>query len=217
MTSGTARLARVTLLLSACYSPPEEAERLEEAVVVTARDEAADFTAYQSFFVRPEIRVLDESALEGAEPTPLPAALAEPLVAATEQNLMAQGYVQAATSGEADLAVELVYLRTIQSDYYCYYWSDWAYWGYPAYVGYGYPYSCSESEWQSGMLVTQVVDVMSVEPVLQADAAEREVLPGLWFAGIYGLEVESPEFVAERAIEGIDQAFLQSSYFTRTP
>jgi hypothetical protein len=161
--------------------------------------------------------VLDESAVEGAQPTTLPPATAEPLVAATEQNLVAQGYLQAATSSEADLAVELVYLRTVQSDYYCYYWSDWAYWGYPAYVGYGYPYSCSESEWQSGMLVTQVVDVMSVKPVPQADAAEREVLPGLWFAGIYGLEVESPEFVAQRAVEGIDQAFLQSSYFTRTP
>jgi uncharacterized protein DUF4136 len=217
MTSGIARLACVTLLLPACYNPPDEAERLEDTVVVTARDDAADFTAYQSFFVRPEIRVLDESVVEGDEPTLLPAASAEPLLTATEQNLVAHGYVQAATKDEADLAVELVYLRTVQSDYYCYYWSDWAYWGYPAYAGYGYPYSCSESEWQSGMLVTQVVDVMSVEPVLDADATERPVLPGVWFSGIYGLEVESAQFVAQRALESIDQAFLQSSYFTRTP
>lgn len=203
-----------------CYSPPISEERLEESIVITTRDETADFGAYRTFFVRPEIRVLDESALDETtvaqgtvdEGTPvegevLSADLAEPLLAETRENLIARGYTESARREGVDLGIELVYLSAVVSDYYCYYWGDWAYWGYPG-AYYYYPYGCSGSVWKSSMLVTHAVDMAAA-----ARNPPEEPVRGLWYAGVYGVEAESAEFVTARAVTGISQAFVQSPYF----
>jgi hypothetical protein len=200
-----------------CYSPPISEERLQESIVITTRDETADFGAYRTFFVRPEIRVLDESTLDkgttvdddgtSVETELLSADLADPLIAETRENLIARGYTEASVLEGVDLGVELVYLRTIVSDYYCYYWGDWGYWGYPG-ATYYYPYGCTGSAWQSSMLVTNAVDLAAAA----RDEADQP-LRGIWFSGVYGVEAESAQFVAARAVAGITQAFNQSPYF----
>jgi hypothetical protein len=218
--------------LAACYSPPAPDERFEDTIVVTSSDEAADFATFQTFFVRPEIRVLDDSdeSEDGAESAdPIAAletipdmavetmapAMATSVIDTVTQNLIARGYRQAATKTEADLAVEIVYLRTISSDYYCYYWSDWYYWGYPGY-SYYYPYSCDTAEWRSGMMVTNVVDLKSAGPARPAAEMGNSVLRGVWFSGIYGVQAESSSSM-QRAVDGIDQSFEQSPYLTASP
>jgi hypothetical protein len=205
--------------LSGCYSPPTASERFENPVVVTTRDEAADFAAYRTFYVRPEVRVLDESAQATGELatafSELPATTAAPLVEETENNLIARGYVRAATRENADLAVELVYLRSVSTAYYCYYWWDWGYWGYSDWYYY-YPDSCSTTAWRSGMLVTHAVDLMGAPPP-PADTEDPGVLRGVWFSGVYGVEADSTSYVEDRAIEGIEQAFTQSPYFSSVP
>jgi hypothetical protein len=206
-----------------CYYPPSDTEQFDDSVVVTSKDEAADFTKYQTYFIRPEIRVLDEELLDssGGADLPqetLPAESATSLLRQTEQQLQARGYRPAASRDAADLAVELVYGRNIYSDYYCYYWSDWYYWGYPGYYYY-YPYSCDTVAWRSGMLVTNVVDVKGVVPAPTTTTSPNipgTVLRGLWFSGVYGVEAESADFVEARAVQGIDQAFKQSPYFSTT-
>lgn len=194
-----------------CYDPPISTERLEESIVITTHDEAADFGKFRTFFLRPQIRVLDETTLDTAsadvEAQVLPASTAEPLLAATRENLIERGYREAGRLEDAELGVEVVYAQTIQSDYYCYYWGDWAYWGYPA-GSYYYPYGCSGSAWQSGMLVTHAVDLAAAA----ADTSD-ELLRGVWYSGIYGVETESTELVVDRATAGISQAFIQSPYF----
>ena len=214
-------LGALSAAASGCYDPPISTERLEESIVITTHDEAADFGKFRTFFLRPEIRVLDETELESttgeenpeaeAETEVLPANQAEPLLAATRQNLLDRGYREASTLANADLGVEVVYARTIQSDYYCYYWGDWAYWGYPG-ASYYYPYGCSGSAWQSGMLVTHSVDLAAA-----ARDPSDELLRGVWYSGIYGVEAESSAFVVDRAAAGISQAFVQSPYFETTP
>lgn len=214
--------------LAACYSPPAPDERFEDTIVVTSSDENADFATFQTFFVRPEIRVLDDSGesadgAESADPAvaadvaveTMPAAMATSVIDTVTQNLIARGYRQAAAKTEADLAVEIVYLRTISSDYYCYYWSDWYYWGYPGY-SYYYPYSCDTAEWRSGMMVTNVVDLKSAGPPRAAAEMGNSVLRGVWFSGIYGVQIESSSSM-QRAVEGIDQSFEQSPYLTASP
>jgi Domain of unknown function (DUF4136) len=206
-----------------CYDPPTSTERLEQSIVITTRDESADFTAYRTFFVRPEIRVLDEddttgkqgTVVTGSDGDVLSSDLADPLIEATRQNLIDRGYEEARSAGATQLAVELVYVRAVYSDYYCYYWGDWGYWGYPGY-SYYYPYGCTGSSWQSGMLVTQVTDLTSAAPPPPEDATGG-VLRGIWYSGIYGVEAESADFVADRAATGIDQAFIQSPYFAASP
>jgi len=56
------RWGRVTslciLFSTGCYWSPTADERLQQSVIVTARDKEQDFGAFGSFFVRPEIRLL---------------------------------------------------------------------------------------------------------------------------------------------------------------
>lgn len=208
--------------LVACYAPPAPDERFEDSIIVTSRDDAADFTSFSTFFVRPDVRILDEDILpEGGGSETLSPETSAALVQQTTQNLVARGYQPAATATEADLAVELVYLRTIYTDYYCYYWSDWAYWGYPGYYYY-YPYSCDTATWRSGMVATNVIDLADAtppDPITPPPVAtpQGSYLRGLWFSGIYGAEIDSNAYLIQRALEGIDQSFVQSPYFSKTP
>ena len=206
------------LSLVACYAPPAPDERFEDSIIVTSHDAETDFGTFQTFFVRPDVRVLDEADLDqGVLPENLAPETAAALVAQTTQNLLDRGYQPAASATEADLAVELVYARTIYTDYYCYYWSDWAYWGYPGYYYY-YPYSCDTAAWRSGMLVTNAIDLADAgapPPVATpTPATTSSFLRGVWFSGIYGAEIDSNAFLVQRALDGIDQSFAQSPYFS---
>jgi len=203
---------------SACYWVPTEQERLESAVVVSARDPAADLGAFRSFYLRPDIRVLEETddIPIGDEMERIPEPLAEPMLSATRSNLVERGYVEGATSDDADLAVELVYVRGVQSDFYCTYWGDWAYWGYPGW-SYYFPYPCGTNSWHSGMLTIHIVDLAAAKAEREAAPGSTGIIRGVWFSGVYGAEVESVSFVTARAIDGIDEAFAQSPYLVRAP
>jgi hypothetical protein len=213
-------LAIAAVSIGGCYAPPTSTERLAESVVITSFDDKADFQSYQSFFVRPEIRILDEDDVGvDAAIEVIPAAVAAPLVAATQANLKARGYTEAAAPDQADLAIEMVYTRSVYSSYYCYYWGDWAYWGYPGY-SYYYPYSCSGAAWTSGMLVTHATELPSkpiTAPVASAPgvnpAADGLLVRGLWSSGIYGVELDSVTYVTDRTVAGINESFAQSPYF----
>ncbi len=211
------RIALCAALLPGCYSPPASDERFDDSIVVTARDSAADFQSFQTFFLRPEIRVLDENDLdEGIVPETLDPATAQPMLDETRQNLLDRGYVEAATKEEANLAVEVLYLRALFSSYYCYYWWDYGYWGYPGYYYY-YPYSCDTTAWRSGMVVTNVTDLAAAGPPPTVAPTANAVLRGVWFSGVYGVESDSSALLVDRAVDGIDQAFVQSPYFSATP
>jgi hypothetical protein len=231
-----------------CNSTPLEQERLEQSVIVTSRDENADFLTFRTFFIRPEIRVLQDPAPSAgtasiaAAPAPdaqlevLPELLSEPLIQATRENLLDRGYSEASTleagaleagaleagtleasgSSEADLGIDLIYVRSTFTDYLCNNWGDWAYWGFAGW-SYYFPYSCATTSWQGGMLVTHAIDLAAARERKRAAPATFGLLRGVWFSGVYGLEVESAAFVTGRALVGIDESFEQSPYFTRQP
>jgi hypothetical protein len=209
-----------------CESTPLEQERLQQSVIVTSRADGADFLAFRTFFVRPEVRVLEEPApsagTPSAEPTQgiqqeaLPEVLADPLLQATRENLLGRGYSEANESASADLGLDLIYVRSAFTDYLCNNWGDWAYWGFPGW-SYYFPYSCTTTSWQGGMLVTHAIDLTSARERKAAAPDVFGVLRGVWFSGVYGLEVGSATFVLGRALVGIDESFEQSHYFTRQP
>jgi hypothetical protein len=204
--------------LPACYWTPTENERLEDAVVVSSRDPAVDLGAFRTFFVRPDIRILEEAnGIPGTSDSEVvPDPIAAPLLSATRSNLLGRGYTEAASSDDAELAVDLVYVRGVQSAYYCTYWGDWAYWGYPGW-SYYFPYPCGTSEWHSGMLTTHIVDLAAAQAESAAEPGTAGIVRGVWFSAVYGAEVESVSFVTARAVDGIDEAFAQSPYLSRTP
>lgn len=205
-------------LLVGCYDPPATSERFDESIVITTRDEAVDFGEYRSFFLRPEIRVLSEAADGNVGGAPIPGMVAsdvaQPLLDETRENLIERGFVEATTMVGVDLAVEAVYLRAVNTDYYCYYWWDASYWDFVGY-DYYYPGGCSAGAWRSGMLVTHAVDLRDAVP--PADASQEGLLEGIWYSGVYGAELDSTDYVADRAVAGIRQAFEQSPYFTTNP
>jgi len=215
--------ATAVAALSGCYAPPSTDEAFDDAVVITSHDEEADFSQYRTFYVRPEVRLLDEEIGVNENPEFVAEAIATPLVNATRDNLTARGFEEADSKEEADLAVEVAYLRNVNSQQYCYaYWGwyDYYYWGY--YPGYYYPY-CDTSVWRSGTLLTNVVDMTGVEPAPVPPIADGPGLPDgalvntVWASGIYGAEVDSLQYVEQRAISGINQAFVQSPYFAAAP
>jgi uncharacterized protein DUF4136 len=232
------------LAFAGCYAPPAPDSRFEESVVVTARDSQADFQKYQTFFIRPEVRMIDEGKEEGSAAETVPDVAAQPLLDATSQNLIDRGFRPAASKEEADLGVELVYLRAVYSATYCYdwyYWWDYYYWGYYYYYPYG---SCDTAAWRSGMMVTHMTDLETMGPAAPDLPAQLPTTPlptplpsdgttppatgsitappsttatlrkGVWYSGIYGVEIDSTSFVVSRAVDGIDQAFKQSPYLT---
>jgi hypothetical protein len=225
-------------LLLGCDDTPLEEERLRQSVIVTSRDDGADFSAFRTFFLRPEVRVLEDPAsiasapgsampdtpapragaeqLPGARQEALPGLLADPLLQATRENLLERGYSEVNESAAAGLGMDLIYVRSAYTDYLCSNWGDWAYWGFAGW-SYYFPYSCTTTAWQGGMLVTHAIDLDSAREQRAAAPEAFGIVRGVWFSGVYGLEVESAGFVAARALVGIDESFEQSPYFTRQP
>lgn len=206
--------------ISGCSEPPSSEARLSESIVLTKHAPNANFGAYRSFFIRPEIRVLSD----GESADPIAESYATPLLSQTTQNLILRGYEQVDVKADAELAVEMVYVRSVNSTVACYSWWDSDYWGYP---GWGYaPYygGCSSTAWRAGTLATMIVDLTPArneaggdggtpdgEGVAGAGPGEK-LLSTIWFAGVYGVEVDYKDATAERARQGIDQAFVQSPY-----
>jgi len=181
--------------------------------VLTKHAPKVDFGGFQSFHLRPEIRTLND---EG-ELAPMDQDVADVLLDATADNLTARGFTAVAPT-EAELAVEMLYLDFITTSVWCYSWWDYYYWGYPGWGYYPYYGSCDGTAWRSGLLVTVAVDLTAAreDPIGGGGGAGGEggggdsslrQFPGIWFSGVYGVELTSRE-----AVDGINQAFSQSPY-----
>lgn len=210
--------ATVLAALSGCYAPPSTDDAFDDAVIITSHNEEADFGQFGTFYVQPQIRLLDEEIGLNENPEFVADAIATPLLDATRDNLTARGFTEAASQDEADLAVGLLYLRNVNTQQYCY--AYWGWYGYYYYPGYYYPY-CDTSVWRSGTLLTNVVDMTGAEPappVVDPPALpDGTLLNTVWASGVYGAEVDSLQYVEQRAISGINQAFVQSPYFVAAP
>jgi Domain of unknown function (DUF4136) len=198
-------------LLAGCAAPPPDSDR-DQSIVLTKHAHNVDFPQYKTFFLRPEIRTLDDSG----ELTPIDSAQAQPLLDATAQNLTARGFT-ATSKDEADLAVEMLYTEHISTTYWCYSWFDPGYWGYPG--GYYPYYDCSAAMWKSNMLSTTISDLLQARADTGAGDAgaggqsgQAGQVSGIWFSGIYGIAITT-----QQAIDGVNQAFTQSPYIQTVP
>jgi hypothetical protein len=203
-------------LVTGCSDPTPSSESVTEPVVLTLQANQVDFGKYQTFFLKPQIDQLSDAASTGA----VDPKTAQPLLDATTQNMTARGYRAVDRQSDADLAVEMVYTQSVSSSVTCYSWWDPYYWGYPAYGYYPYYGSCDTTVWKSGMLATVIVDLTPAKSgtnvgqnqVIGGDAAAPPAagkLGGIWFSGVYGVDLSSAD-----ALGGINQAFAQSPYLT---
>ena len=183
-----------------CASPDENADD-DQSIVVTRHavdadgEDRADFSRFGTFHLRPTIKQVKDGEIVDVDD-----AVATPLLEATSRNMEERGYVAEADPATAELGVEMLYLDQVNSAYYCYSWWDPYYWGYPGWGYYPYYGWCDGTVWKSGALVTVITN-----QAVPVDEGKR--IPGIWFSGVYAVSLS-----AQQAIDGIDQAFIQSPY-----
>lgn len=191
------------LSLVGCASPDENADD-DQSIVITRHavddpdsDEVrADFSKFSTYHLNPTI-----NQVKDGEIIPVQDTVAAPLLEATARNMEARGYEPVEDPAQAELGVQMIYLDQVNSTYYCYSWWDPYYWGYPGWGYYPYYGWCDGAVWKSGALVT----VITNQSVPAEDSGKR--VPGIWFSGVYAVSLS-----AQQALDGIDQAFIQSPY-----
>lgn len=212
--------AAIASLAVGCSDTPDSSERLGESIVVTKYSPQANFGAYGTFFVRPEIRLLSDDADDDGTET-VDDRYASALIETTVEELTDRGYQEVDEPADAELGIELVYLRSVTTSVSCYSWWDPLYWGYPAWGYYPYYGSCSASTWRTGTLVTNMIDLTEAREDVDAGAGgaggagsdiATKLVSSVWFAGVYGIEYDYTADNVTRGREGIVQAFAQSPY-----
>src|ERR1041385_664975 len=216
-------LAAWSLLAGACTSVPSAEVRAGEPIILTLQAPKSDFGKYRTFFLKPQIPSFTDQGQDTIDQS-----TAQPFLDATRNNLIARGYREADRQTDADLAVEMMFAKNVSSSVWCYSWYDPYYWGYPAWSYYPYYGSCDTTVWRSGLLATIIVDLTparvspggnQVKAAIAGDASSlpgidsgttapsSSQVPGVWFSGVYGVEL-----AAQTTLAGIDQAFAQSPY-----
>lgn len=201
-------------IVAGCAPASPSDESLTSSIVVTRRAADANFTAYRTYFLRPEIRELTTNGSGAA----LDSSVANPLLDETRKQMNARGYESVDDKTAADLAVEMVYVSSEWVATYCYSWWDPYYWGYPSWYYYPY-YGCTGSTYQTSTLATMLTDVRPARDGLarepQVDSGlPPQVLHGIWFSGINGLVLSTADSL-QKGLDGIGQAFQQSPYLSR--
>ena len=194
--------------LASCEKDPDMGKLDDNYLVYTNYDKKADFKV-PTFYLAPQILVISDSK----EPEYLEGEGAEQILAAYTDNMEARGYEAAADQESADLGIQVSY---IASTYYftSYTQPEW-WWGYPGYWGpsywgnwggWYYPYAVTYT-YSTGSFITELLN-------LEATQGEKEKLPILWTSYMSGLLSGSTAVNTKLAIEGVNQAYTQSSYLT---
>jgi hypothetical protein len=197
--------AVVLATVTACY--PSGVETVDDLnTVTTAHDAGVDFGSFQTFAVADQVKYLEDDGGTRA----LPPALGNPLINAVASNMASRGYTQIVPTlaNQPDLAMTLgVATVTYTNVYVSYPWCT--YWGYY------YPY-CSGWSWYYPPItgVTQY-DVGTVVISMATNDAANNRADGVWVAAVRGVLTGNDTTDVQRAVGGINQAFVQSPYITR--
>ena len=128
-------------------------------------------------------------------------------------NMNNRGFVRVDDREEANLGLQVSYIKST------YYFNDYGrpewWWNYPGYWdapywgnwgGWYYPYAVTYT-YSTGSFITALLN-------LEATQGEKEKLPILWTSYMSGLLSGSTAVNTKLAIEGVNQAYTQSSYLT---
>ena len=138
---------------------------------------------------------------------------AQEILQAYATNMNNRGFVRVDDREEANLGLQVSYIKST------YYFNDYGrpewWWNYPGYWdapywgnwgGWYYPYAVTYT-YSTGSFITELLN-------LEATQGEKEKLPILWTSYMSGLLSGSTSVNTKLAIEGVNQAYTQSSYLT---
>ena len=194
---------------AACEKDPDMDKLDNDYLVYTNYDKKANFKEFTTYYLPDKILVISDKE----EPEYLEGEAAQEILAAYKSNMDNRGYTMAASKEDADLGVQVSYIKST------YFFTDYGqpewWWGYPGYWGSGYwgnwgggwyyPYAINYS-YSTNSFISESVN-------LNAPEGPKEKIPVLWTSYMTGL-VYSNSMNKALAVKGVNQAFAQSPYLT---
>lgn len=206
------------MALTACQKDPDMSELSDNLMVYTNYDNECDFSQYKTFYVPDSVLVLDNSKNEpiyySKDNTRV-----QQIILAFENEMESRGYVEVDDRNDADLGVQLTYIRNtnVYVGYnYPYWWYDFyyywpfAYWD-PFFIDWYpfYPYPVTYS-YTTGTLAAEIIALKDID-----NNSSDKRIPFVWTAIMSGID-SGNQINQSRALSGIYQAFDQSPYINTT-
>jgi hypothetical protein len=214
------------LSLATCNAFPDASERLDDDLVFTSAAPNADFKAYQTFAVDPDVHLATVREDGTVESTTLERGESDAIVARVATNLEQRGFRRVSPNETPDLGITLTAISGLAVGAVTgYWWGTYAwYWGFPGW-GYYYPYEVAYA-YRTGTLVLETVDLVAGRKLYPGgalpDASLPDAGPGsgglpvVWGMLAYKAFVDDDSSVRTQTVTtAIDQAFIQSPYLGR--
>lgn len=216
MIKKTLPLLAIIIALTACQKAPDTTQLSNDLMVYTHYDNNCDFSQYSTFYVPDSLLMLDNRSDEPIYYTKSDPRAAN-ILKAYEDEMKARGYTEVANRADADLGLQVSYIKNTNTyigynypwwwyDFY-YYW-PFAYWD-PFYIDWYpyYPYPVTYS-YTVNTLTAEIIDLKNVD-------SNNKHIPFVWTSYIAGMET-SNQINISRALAGIYQSFEQSPYINKT-
>lgn len=203
-------LLAMVWMVTACEKEADSGKMDEKYLVYTNYDQKADFKSFNSYYLPDSILLIgNKQTAEYWKDSQ-----AATILQAYESNMAQRGYIRVNNREEADLGLQVSY---IESTYYFtdygqpqWWWNFPGYWDAPYWGNWGnwyYPYAVTYS-YSTGSFLTELLN-------LEAPQGASAQLPVLWTSYMSGMLSGSSEVNARLAVEGVNQAFAQSTYLSK--
>ncbi|RAJ06593.1 uncharacterized protein DUF4136 [Chitinophaga skermanii] len=192
------------LLLGACRKTPDLDKLSGNFVVQTDKAPGVAFTDYKTYYISDTMAYISTDPKDSI----LVDDNAKAIVSQIKSNMAAMGYTFVARDKNPDLGINTLAVKNVNVGVvypgwwwgYPGYWDPW-YWGW--YYPYYYPWSVAYSV-TTGSVIAELIDLKHVN--------EQQKLQVVWTMSLNGALGSSASTNLQRALNGIDQAFVQSPY-----
>lgn len=206
------------LLLAACEKDPDLDKVQNQPLIYTQYDKTANFDKASTYYVNDSVLVIGNESIK--DTTYLSANSAASIVNAFVANMNQRGYTRVEASTSADIGVQITYVENtywiVDNNYnngwwgnYPYYWSPsfwgggWNGWWYPAYYSWAFSFT-------NGSLVCELLALNS-----NVATASSNKVPVIWTGICTNLLTGNSAVNLQNAVNGINQAFTQSTYIKK--
>ena len=203
-------LLMAVFTFTACEKDADTDKLDNKFVVYTNYDKSANFKQFNTYYLPDSILIIGDKDKQEYWKD----ANAQKIIDTYVFNMDNRGYTRVTERDEADLGLQLSYVKNT------YVFTDYGYpewwWGYPGY--WDVPYWGNWGDWYYPYAVTYTYSTGSfVTEMLNLDAPQglNAKLPVLWTAYMSGLLSGSTSVNVNRAIEAVNQAFTQSVYLKK--
>ena len=198
----------ISAVMAACYpGGPTYIEDYDVVYTINVDNGVSSDPSKVNFHLADTVMDLSEP---GSSPDPI--GNQKQLLNTVRKNMLNYGYNEIKDTADIRDSADFVVLVTVvRSDNYVYTW--WPGWGgyWPGW-GWGgccwYPPTTTVSNYRTGSVLVQLVDVANVDPDL-------EIIPVVWQGTIEGLFEGSNTNIENRTERGVNQMFKQSDYLNR--